>query len=200
MEQSNNLNKRIFDSLKRTYEKKDKRYQEIRDLLAPGTGAFDASDSLENTSINYTKLLDSEPCSYLDTTTAGLYGGLINPASRWFDITINKNKPKYQGLDLYSLAHALENTKEFIYFLFARSNFYSAMRPVLSEWIRYGLGVMLIEERDWDFIFFNPLTIGEYYLGINENGDYDKLARTLIFTSEISVYTVGNTECQLFSI
>lgn len=195
MEQSNNLNKRIFDSLKRTYEKKDKRYQEIRDLLAPGTGAFDSSDSLENTSINYTKLLDSEPCSYLDTTTAGLYGGLINPASRWFDITINKNKPKYQGLDLYSLAHALENTKEFIYFLFARSNFYSAMRPVLSEWIRYGLGVMLIEERDWDFIFFNPLTIGEYYLGINENGDYDKLARTLIFTSEQMVKKFGRDKC-----
>lgn len=195
MEQSNNLNKRIFDSLKRTYEKKDKRYQEIRDLLAPGTGAFDASDSLENTSINYTKLLDSEPCSYLDTTTAGLYGGLINPATRWFDITINKNKPKYQGLDFYSLAHALENTKEFIYFLFARSNFYSAMRPVLSEWIRYGLGVMLIEERDWDFLFFNPLTIGEYYLGINENGDYDKLARTLIFTSEQMVKKFGRDKC-----
>lgn len=195
MEQSNNLNKRIFDSLKRTYEKKDKRYQEIRDLLAPGTGAFDASDSLENTSINYTKLLDSEPCSYLDTTTAGLYGGLINPASRWFDITINKNKPKYQGLDFYSVAHALEQAKEFIYFLFARSNFYSAMRSVLSEWIRYGLGVMLVEERDWDFIFFNPLTIGEYYLGINENGDYDKLARTLIFTSEQMVKKFGRDKC-----
>lgn len=195
MEQSNNLNKRIFDSLKRTYEKKDKRYQEIRDLLAPGTGVFDSSDSLENTSINYTKLLDSEPCSYLDTTTAGLYGGLINPASRWFDITINKSNQKYQGLDLYTIAHALENAKEFIYFLFARSNFYSAMRSVLSEWIRYGLGVMLIEERDWDFIFFNPLTIGEYYLGINENGDYDKLARTLVFTSEQMVKKFGKDKC-----
>lgn len=195
MEQSNNLNKRIFDSLKRTYEKKDKRYQEIRDLLAPGTGVFDSSDSLENTSINYTKLLDSEPCSYLDTTTAGLYGGLINPASRWFDITINKSNQKYQGLDLYTIAHALEQAKEFIYFLFARSNFYSAMRSILSEWIRYGLGVMLIEERDWDFIFFNPLTIGEYYLGINENGDYDKLARTLVFTSEQMVKKFGKDKC-----
>jgi hypothetical protein len=195
MEQSNNLNKRIFDSLKRTYEKKDKRYQEIRDLLAPGTGVFDSSDSLENTSINYTKLLDSEPCSYLDTTTAGLYGGLINPASRWFDITINKSNQKYQGLDLYTIAHALEQAKEFIYFLFARSNFYSAMRSILSEWIRYGLGVMLIEERDWDFIFFNPLTVGEYYLGINENGDYDKLARTLVFTSEQMVKKFGKDKC-----
>lgn len=195
MEQKHNLNKRIFDSLKRTYEKKDKRYQEIRDLLAPGTGVFDSSDSLENTSINYTKLLDSEPCSYLDTTTAGLYGGLINPATRWFDITINKSRPQYQGLDLYSISHALENAKEFIYFLFARSNFYSAMRPVLSEWIRYGLGVMLIEERDWDFIFFNPLTIGEYYLGINEHGEYDKLARTLTFTAEQMVKKFGKDKC-----
>lgn len=195
MERINNLHKRIFESLKRTYEKKDKRYQEIRDLLAPGTGVFNSSDNLENETINYTKLLDSEPCSYLDTTTAGLYGGLINPASRWFDLCIDKSNSKYQDMDMYEIHSSLETAREFLYFLFAKSNFYSAMRPILSEWIRYGLGVMLIEERDWDFIFFNPLTIGEYYLGINEHGEYDKLARELTFTSEQMVKKFGKDKC-----
>lgn len=175
---------RIFNSLKLTYEKKDKNYQDIRDLLAPGTGVFSSSDYLENTTIDYKRLLDSEPTSFLDTTTSGLYGGLINPASRWFDLTIDKMNKNNRALDVHTVGVALSDFKEFLYYLFAKSNFYSAMRPVISEWVRYGLGVMLVEERDYDFILFNPLTIGEYYLGIDEVGRYDKLARTLSLTAE----------------
>ena len=65
------------------------------------------------------------------------------------------------------------------------------MRSVISEWVRYGVGCMLVEERDWDFIFFNPLTIGEYYLGINEKGEYDKLARKLSFTADQMIDRFG---------
>lgn len=182
---------RVFESLKLTYEKKDKNYQDIRDLLAPGTGVFSSSDYLENTNIDYKRLLDSEPTSFLDTTTAGLYGGLINPASRWFELTVDKMNKNNRNLDVHTAGVALSNFKDFIYYVLAKSNFYSAMRPVISEWVRYGLGVMLVEERDYDFVLFNPLTIGEYYLGIDEAGHYDKLARTLSLTSEQLVAKFG---------
>lgn len=168
---------RIFNSLKDAFKKKEDTFKEIRDLLAPGTGLFDDADNLENQKINYIKLLDSEPNTYLDTTVAGLYGGLINPAARWFDLTLNMADPRFYGMDYYQKAQITEGTREFLYFLFAKSNFYSAMRPVINEWVRYGLGTMLIEERDWDMIFFNPLTIGEYNLGIDADGKYDKLSR-----------------------
>lgn len=191
MEQQEQSYKRIFSSLRRIYENKDKVYVEIRDLLAPGTGLFDCDSDLENSHIDYQELLDSEPITYLDTTVAGLYGGLINPASRWFDLTIDKTKRRNRMLDMYTVNTGLEQAREFLYYLFARSNFYSAMRSVLSEWVRYGIGCMLVEERDWDFIFFNPLTIGEYYLGINEKGEYDKLARKLSFTADQMIDRFG---------
>ena len=92
MEQQEQSYKRIFSSLRQIYENKDKVYTKIRDLLAPGTGLFDCDSDLENSHIDYQELLDSEPITYLDTTVAGLYGGLINPASRWFDLTIDKTK------------------------------------------------------------------------------------------------------------
>lgn len=191
MEQQEQSYKRIFSSLRQIYENKDKVYVEIRDLLAPGTGLFDCDSDLENSHIDYQELLDSEPITYLDTTVAGLYGGLINPASRWFDLTIDKTKRRNRMLDMYTVNTGLEQAREFLYYLFARSNFYSAMRSVISEWVRYGVGCMLVEERDWDFIFFNPLTIGEYYLGINEKGEYDKLARKLSFTADQMIDRFG---------
>ena len=152
---------------------------------------FSESDEAENLSVDYKKQLDSEPASYLDTTTAGLYGGLINPASRWFDLTIDKTKKRNMQMDYYTLAQGLENVREFLYYMFAKSNFYAAMRSVISEWVRYGIGVMLVEERDYDFIFFNPLTVGEYYLGINENGEYDKIARCFSMTADKMVNAFG---------
>lgn len=191
MEPQENSYKRIFGSLRQTYEEKDKVYSDIRDLLAPGTGRFDSDASLENNRINYQRLLDSEPVSYLDTTVAGLYGGLVNPASRWFDLTIDKTIRNNRLLNQYDINVALEEAKEFLYYLFAKSNFYSAIRPVLSEWARYGVGCMLVEERDYDFIFFNPLTIGEYYLGINDSGEYTKLARKLSFTADQLISKFG---------
>lgn len=191
-QQKKNLYKRIFNSLERAYEKKNQVYQDIRDLLAPGTGLFRANSvNLENENIDYKKLLDSEPITFLDTTIAGLYGGLINPASRWFDLTFDKMNQKYLQYDLHDIHTMLEANKEALYFLLAKTNFYSAMKPVVSEWVRYGAGVMLIEERDWDLLFFNPLTVGEYYLGINEYGEYTKLARKFHKTADQLVSDFG---------
>ena len=183
MEQAtNNVYERIFCGLKKTFDDKESTYKDIRELLAPGTGIFcgDKEDSeLENQKINYTKLLDSEPITFLDTTVAGLFGGLINPASRWFDLGVDQTNPLYRELDPFTIGEMTSYVKEFLYYLFNKSNFYPSMRSVLNEWIRYGIGCMLVEERDQDLIFFNPLTIGEYCLGIDANGRYDKLARKM---------------------
>jgi len=180
-----NRYKRIFQVLKQSFGDKEATYKNIRDLLAPGTGLFDnKKHNAENETIDYIKLLDSEPATFLDTTVAGLYGGLINPASRWFDLTVDKTNPNVQAMGYYEIAQLLEKTKEFLYYLFDKSNFYSAMRGVISEWVRYGIGCMLIEERDWDLVFFNHLTIGEYYLGIDSDGKYTKLARHFELTAD----------------
>ena len=183
MEQaSSNVYDRIFCGLKKTFKDKESTYKDIRELLAPGTGLFcgDREDSdLENQKINYTKLLDSEPITFLDTTVAGLFGGLINPASRWFDLGVDQSNPLYKELDPFTIGEMTSYVREFLYYLFNKSNFYTSMRSVLNEWIRYGIGCMLVEERDQDLIFFNPLTIGEYCLGIDSNGRYDKLGRKM---------------------
>lgn len=194
-EQKEKRYKRIWKDLEMAYRKKSNVYQDIRDLLAPGTGLFERTDNLENDSIDYKKLLDAEPVTYLDTTVAGLYGGLINPATRWFDITVDKTNKELRSLDFQTITENCATTKEILYYLFAKTNFYSAMRNVLNEFVRYGFGVMLIEERDWDFIMFNPLTVGECYLGIDENGRHTKLARKMLFTADKLVAEFGYDKC-----
>lgn len=184
--------KHVFASLESLYQKKESTFKDIRNLLAPGTGIFkNDKDDLENDKINYQELLDSEPCSYLDTTKAGLYGGLINPAARWFDLDIDRTNPETNYLDDYAVGQMLSECKDFLYYLFAKSNFYDAMGPNINEWIRYGAGVMLIEERDYNFIFFNHLTAGEYYLGIDGDGKYNKLARKFTKTADQLVEDFG---------
>lgn len=171
--------KKIFKSLDDIYLDKEKTFKDIRDLLVPGTGVFSKDEHDDKNTIDYQRLLDSEPASYLSTTIAGLYGGMINPASRWFDLTFNKGNAKYQGMDTYAISVTLENITDFMYYILNKSNFYSAMYRAFVEWVAYGAGVLLVEERDWDFIFFNNLTVGEYRLGTNEWGDYTKLARCI---------------------
>ena len=190
MEQATNKNvyERIFCGLKKTFDDKESTYKDIRELLAPGTGLFcgdrGEDENLENQKVNYLKLLDSEPITFLDTTVAGLFGGLINPASRWFDLGVDQTNPLYRELDPFTIGEMTSYVKEFLYYLFNKSNFYTSMRCVINEWIRYGIGCMLVEERDQDLIFFNPLTIGEYCLGIDANGRYDKLGRKMILRAD----------------
>lgn len=191
MEQTHNSYQRIFNTLQMTYKQKESTYRDIRDLLAPGTGIFDNDEDFENKRINYMKLLDSEPTTFLDTTVAGLYGGLINPASRWFDIGVDKSSPVYRDMGYYEIGQLTEGIKEFLYYLFNKTNFYTAMRGVINEWVRYGIGCMLVEERDWDLIFFNPMTIGEYYLGIDADGKYTKMARYFKMTPDKLIQAFG---------
>lgn len=193
MEQGKNLYCRIFTALKETFDKKKSTYRDIRDLLAPGSGTFnDSDDELQAQRVKYQQLRDNEPASYLDTTTAGLYGGLINPAARWFGLTVGQTSGAYQNYDLYDIYKSVEYITEFLYYMFNRTNFYESMRTVFSEWVRYGIGCMLVEEDNENFIFFNPLTIGEYYLGVNAKGEYTKLARTLSLTADQMLDAFGD--------
>ena len=192
MEQARqNPYKRVFTALQQTYNDKESIYRDIRDLLAPGTGVFTGDDTFENKRINYLRMLDSEPTTFLDTTVAGLYGGLINPASRWFDLTVDKSSKAYQDLGFYEVAQLTEGIREFLYYLFNKTNFYTAMRGVINEWVRYGIGCMIVEERDWDLMFFNPLTVGEYYLGIDADGKYTKLARCFKMNADQIIQNFG---------
>lgn len=192
---SKNVYERIFCGLKKTFDDRESTYKDIRELLAPGTGSFDGErgeDDLENVKINYTKLLDSEPITFLDTTVAGLFGGLINPAARWFDLGVDQSNPLYRELDPFTIGEMTSYVKEFLYYLFNKSNFYPAANNVINEWVRYGVGVMLVEERDQDLIFFNPLTIGEFYLGIDANGRYDKLGRKMKMRVDQLIQSFGD--------
>ena len=65
------------------------------------------------------------------------------------------------------------------------------MNPTINEWPRFGAGVMLVEERAYDFIFFNHLTVGEYYLGIDQDGKYNKLGRTFGMTATQMIEKFG---------
>ena len=190
----NNVYQRVFKSLKKTYTDKEAVYRDIRDLLAPGTGIFDNDEDFENKRINYMRLLDSEPTTFLDTTVAGLYGGLINPASRWFDISVDKSSDTYKDMGYYEIGQLTDGIKEFLYYLFNKTNFYTAMRGVINEWVRYGIGCMLVEERDWNLIFFNPMTIGEYYLGIDADGKYTKFARCFKMTPDKLIQAFGKDQ------
>lgn len=192
---SKNVYDRIFCGLKKTFDDKESTYKDIRELLAPGTGLFNGergNDDLENVKINYMRLLDSEPITFLDTTVAGLFGGLINPASRWFDLGVDQSNPLYRELDPFTIGEMTSYVKEFLYYLFNKSNFYPAANSVINEWVRYGIGVMLVEERDQDLIFFNPLTMGEFYLGIDSNGKYDKLGRKMKLRVDQLVQSFGD--------
>lgn len=181
----------IFESMKSDFEIRRPDYIDIRDLLSPASGKFYENDDFSDAVINYKKLLDAEPAYYLSLTSNGLYGGIINPAEEWVDLV--PSSPELQR-NTRVMAYFAEQSRRLRYLL-DHTNFYDAAKIVFQEAPAFGFGAMITEERDEDFIFFRPFTIGEYYLGTDADGNYDKIGFSLFLGADDMVKLFGYDNC-----
>lgn len=114
-----------------------------------------------------TKIYDSTATKASDILSAGMMGGLTNPAKKWFRLTTKDRELS----KIESVKSWLFETEENMFNLLSRSNLYTTLPPVYSDLADFSTGVMLVEEDYESVVKFTSVPWGEYYIATNERGD-----------------------------
>lgn len=183
--------KRIFNDLKAAFDKEKATLKDIRDFIAPGMGYFLDKSGEEDNKIDYQQLLDEDVCGYFDITQNGLFSGLCNPASDWFNIEPADPELK----DDYDAQLYCGEVKKRMRFLFDNAGFYPAVHKFFGEAPRFGYGAMCVEESLKDIVNFNVFTCGEAFFGIGADGDYDKMAFERTYRADEMLEKFGRENC-----
>lgn len=107
------------------------------------------------------------------TLVAGLMSGVTSPARPWFRLTI----PDRQIAALGPVKAWFDDCAERMRMVFNAGNLYSALPIIYDELGQFGVGCAILEFDREDVIRLYPLSVGEYWLGIDWRGRIDTLVR-----------------------
>ena len=180
-------------SLIETYDTWDEDYQSLAKHFLPRK--YRALHKSQSPKTNEGGLrfdaLDEQPILSTKVAVAGLHGGMTSPARPWFRLTTedlalaSKNRVR-EWLD------AVEKRMRSV---LSRSNFYQAMNSVYGELLVFGTEFMFEMPSRKRGIQFTPLTVGEYVLDTNGDGDVDTVFRIMDMTVKNIVATFGYDKC-----
>ncbi|WP_407160834.1 portal protein [Bradyrhizobium sp. STM 3557] len=134
---------------------------------------------------------DSTPLYALNDYVGGLFGESMNPAERWFELTIeDKDLAKWgpvrkwfwdQGSQLYASLSPSQST------------FYSEASPWLANMGRYGNGFMYQEEwPERQAIIDRSIPIGESFINVDLAGNLDEFHRAFHLTGAQMMQKFGD--------
>ena len=107
------------------------------------------------------------------TLVAGLMSGVTSPARPWFRLTI----PDRSIAALGPVKAWFDDCAMRMRMVFNAGNLYSALPIIYDELGQFGVGCAILEFDREDVIRLYPLSVGEYWLGINWRGRVDTIAR-----------------------
>jgi hypothetical protein len=167
-------------------------WRDIAKYQLPQRGEFWRAPNQSNRGDQKTQaILDTQTTFAIRTLKAGLMGGLTSPARPWFRLTL----PDQQVSQITSVRAWLDQVSEGMMMIFSDSNIYEVLLLMYQELGVFGTACAILEEDFDDVIRAYPMTIGEYYLSINDRGKVDTMARRFIFSARQCVQRWGEAAC-----
>ena len=139
---------------------------EITSYLAPYQGRFYVQDRNKGWK-RFQSVLDNTAQRALETLAAGLMGGLTSPARPWFRLGVRDQELMAHG----AVKEWLADCTRVMLHVFARSNVYRVLHGMYRELGAYGTSAALVCEDHKNLIHLYPLTIGEYCLAQDWQGN-----------------------------
>lgn len=159
----------------------DPKYMDLRDHVAPDRGHFKGEKTNDGQRKD-SKINNGTPLMAARTAAAGMNAGISSPARPWFRLSL-PDEDLMQREDVRLYIHAVERK---MYAILANSNFYNSAATFYKEILVFGTAVMLNFDHFDDVIHFYVPTVGEYYLGNDEQNRgriiyrrFDRTARQL---------------------
>lgn len=174
--------------LEETFNRFENEYKDIAREIGVDTGDFDDVKYNKNRRKNpyYKKNINSIAASSAKLLASLLTSHLTNPQQRWFYLSVDdKDDDLLRDESIW-----LRKCEDIMYRKFARSKLHQALHNVYHEGELFGTGVMARKETK-DGVVYKPMTIGQYFIDQDENGNVTTLARKYAWTLEQAANTFG---------
>ena len=161
-------------------------WRDISENVLPRNGRFLATDRNKGTK-RHNNIYDSTGTRALRILAAGLMAGMTSPARPWFRLaTPDKNLNEYSNIKLW-----LQDVTQIMRDIFNQSNFYRALHFMYEELGAFGTGSNIMLPNYDNVIHCHPLTVGEYAIATDANGQVNTLYREFEMTVAAMVREFG---------
>lgn len=169
--------RRIVASLRTERSSFEPIWREIATFVKPGRARFLQSDNNRGDR-RWNKIINSAASLASRTLAAGMMAGVTSPARKWFRLsTPDDQLSEYGPVKVW-----MDDVRDRILAVFARSNWYNKLPTLYSDMGNFGTGAMAILEDDRDFIRCYDYPIGSYMLGTDSRGKVAVFAREYTLT------------------
>jgi len=165
-------------------------WREISDFLLPRSGRFLTTDRNRGEK-RHNNIYDSTGTKALRVLSAGMMSGMTSPARPWFRLATSD--PDLMESD--PVKFWLDDVSELMRTVFERSNTYRALHTQYEELGAFGTSADIILSNFQRVVHHYPLTIGEYAIGTNAEGEVTTLYREFDMTVSQIVRQFGLQNC-----
>lgn len=153
-------------------------WRDVSQYVKPRRRRFEPGEYNEGTKRNQ-KIINNTATRSLRVQTAGLQGGITNPARVWYRLISSDPKINSDAEARAWLSQADDVTLD----IFSRSNFYNATPLVYDDLGLYGVAAVYAEEDPLgDVVRFHAFPIGSYCLALNAKNKVDVIYRDTVMT------------------
>ena len=184
------------DLLRRWQDLKNERtswmahWSELSRYMLPRNGRFFIQDRNRGTK-RHNDIHDNTATRSVKVLSAGMMSNLTSPARPWFKLrTPDAELNKSQAVKVW-----LDECTRLMLAVFAKSNAYRALQQAYSELGVFGTEAAIIEPNFKSVIHQHPLTVGEYALATDWEGNVNTLAREFERPVAEVVQAFGRENC-----
>lgn len=167
-------------------------WSEISENLLPRSGRFFITDRNDG-GRRHNKIYDSTGTRALRVLAAGMMSGMTSPARPWFRLSI----PDTDMADSHAVKLWLSDVTTTMQNVFARSNTYRALHSMYEELGAFGTAASFVSPSFDKVVMHHPLTVGEYAIATDYNGQVVTLYREFQKTVGEVVREFGYKNCTI---
>lgn len=167
----------------------DSHWREISDSLLPRSGRFFTSDR-NNGGKRHNNIYDNTGTRALRVLAAGMMAGMTSPARPWFRLTTSDPDLNESA----AVKEWLAEVTRLMLMVFAKSNTYRALHAGYEELGAFGTWSNIVVPSFSTIIYNHSLTVGEYALTTNYEGQVNTLYREFqaSVAQLVSEFGIGN--------
>jgi Bacteriophage head to tail connecting protein len=165
-------------------------WREISDFQQPRAGRFVVADRNRGDK-RANNILDNTAVFAARTLAAGLMSGITSPARPWFRLEI----PDKELMESGPVKTWLHDVAILLRAIFASSNTYRSLHTLYEELGLFGTASAIVLPNFNNVMHCYPLTVGEYAIATNAEGEVDTLCRDFQMTVAQLVGQFGKENC-----
>ncbi|MCA8948924.1 MAG: phage head-tail adapter protein [Planctomycetes bacterium] len=179
-------------ALERERSSWDGHWRDISKRLLPRHSRFFETDRNKGDK-RHNNIIDHSATTALQILTSGLHAGATSPARPWFRLQTSDSELN----KMPSVRRWLDDVRDMILRVFAKSNAYEVLPHLYSEIGAFGTAACIVTEDYENVLHFTPMTVGEYCLAQDWKGNVNTLYRKFQRTVAEVVDEFGYENCSV---